>query len=109
MKIDKIITLASADVKWQFLAMERSLRACGCNLPLLVIPYDDAKTFELPENASWWRMDEMIQWLDQYRVFPALRKYQCLLTDNYQYVDSDIIFLRNPQQVLEKQTGSTLR
>ena len=105
MKIDKIITLASADVQWQFMAMERSLRACGCDLPLLVIPYDDQKTFDLPANASWWKMDEVMSWLQQYNTFPALRKYQCLLTDNYQYVDSDIVFLRNPQEVLAGQKG----
>ena len=33
--------------------MERSLRAVGCDLPLLVIPYDE-DLFELPPNAEWW-------------------------------------------------------
>jgi hypothetical protein len=47
MKIEKIITLANNKVRLRFLAMERSLRATGCQLPLLVIPYDD-KLFELP-------------------------------------------------------------
>ena len=29
------------------------------------------------------------------------RKYACFLTGNYQFVDNDIVFLRNPQEVLQ--------
>jgi hypothetical protein len=41
MKIDKIISMANQKVRLRFLALERSLRASGCQLPILVIPYDD--------------------------------------------------------------------
>src|SRR5690606_5994485 len=43
--------------------------------------------------------------LQKYEVFPAVRKYQCLLTENYQFVDSDIIFLKNPEPVLTGKSG----
>ena len=39
MKLEKIITLASAPVRLRLLAMVRSLRAVGCQLPVWVIPY----------------------------------------------------------------------
>ncbi len=45
MDIDRIITMASQGVRIQFAAFERSLRAVGCDLPLLLIPYD--KTIDL--------------------------------------------------------------
>lgn len=104
MRIDKIITLANERVKLQFYAMERSLRAAGCNLPIHVIPYDE-NLFDLPPNAHWWEIEELTGWLQKYEVFPAVRKYQCLLTENYQFVDSDIIFLKNPETVLAGKSG----
>lgn len=104
MKLEKIITLASPGVRLRFLAMERSLRATGCNLPLLVIPYDNNR-FDLPANSSWWENKDLINWLDEYKVFPATRKYQCFLTSNYQFVDSDIIFLTNPEVTLSPTQG----
>jgi hypothetical protein len=99
MQLEKIISLANQNVKLRFLAMERSLRATGCQLPLLVIPYDD-NLFELPKGSTWWKIPEVIDWLDKEKAHPTMRKYQCLTTDNYQFVDSDVCFLRNPQEVL---------
>ncbi len=104
MKIDKIISLANNKARLRFLAMERSLRATGCQLPLLVIPYDD-NLFELPKGSTWWEIPEIISWLKIEKTHPMMRKYQCLTVRNYQYVDSDICFLRNPEEVLEPYSG----
>ena len=103
MKLAKIITLANAPVRLRFLAMERSLRATGCDLPLLVIPYDD-RQFELPANSTWWTTG-VRDWLLQERAHRMMFKYQCLTIDNYQYVDSDVVFLRDPTKVLADQEG----
>lgn len=105
MKLEKIITLANSKVHIQFLAMERSLRKTGCTLPLWVIPYDDSDKFELPSNAIWWELPEVLNWLKENKSHPTMRKYQCLLTENYQFVDADVIFLSNPGKVLEKLHG----
>lgn len=108
MTLEKIITQASPQVRLPFLAMVRSLRASGCHLPVWVIPYDDGK-FELPEGCEWWDVTALTTWLasrvplDRSRY--AKRKYQCLLTSNYQFVDSDVIFLRNPATALEQCDG----
>lgn len=99
MKLERIITLANGNVKLRFAAMERSLRATGCALPLAVIAYDEQR-FELPPNAAWWELPGVLSWLAAEKTHPAMRKYQCLLAANYQYVDSDVIFLRNPEEVL---------
>ena len=104
MQLEKIITLANKKVLLRFLAMERSLRATGCKLPLWVIPYDDDR-FELPENAMWWPIPEISDWLKKEQAHPTCIKYQCLTTSNYQYVDSDVIFLQNPEQVLTEKKG----
>ena len=104
MKIDKIISLANRKVRLMFLAMERSLRATGCQLPILVIPYDD-HLFELPEGSSWWEVPEITNWLKGEKAHPLMRKYQCLTTSNYQFVDTDICFLRSPEEVLQPLTG----
>ncbi|HEV8384140.1 MAG TPA: hypothetical protein VGQ11_04650 [Candidatus Acidoferrales bacterium] len=104
MKLEKIITLANAAVRLRFAAMERSLRAVGCNLPLAVIPYD-AQKFDLPANASWWEMADVLAWLAAEKTHAAMRKYQCLLAANYQFVDADVIFLRNPEEVLAPHAG----
>lgn len=106
MKIEKIITLTSAD-DWnrlRFLAMERSLRAVGCDLPLWVIPFDE-KRFDLPENAIWVMDENLFKWLNANSAHPLTRKYICLLYANYHFVDTDIIFLKNPQQVLKEYKG----
>lgn len=104
MQLEKIITLANKNSELRFLAMVRSLRDKGCNLPVWVIPYDDKK-FVLPENCIWWEVTEITSWLYNHRAHSMMRKYQCLVTANYQYVDSDIIFIRNPQEVLHKLEG----
>jgi hypothetical protein len=95
MHLDKIITLSNRPVRLRFLAMERSLRAVGCDLPLLVIPYNQDR-FEVPEIQAW---------LKQEKAHPTMAKYQCLTIGNYQYVDSDVVFLRNPAMTLVKETG----
>jgi hypothetical protein len=104
MKLEKIISLANRNVRLRFLAMERSLRANGCSLPLWVIPYDDQR-FDLPPNARWWELPDIRSLLAEHRAHPMTGKYQCFTTANYQYVDSDVIFLRNPEEVLAEQQG----
>jgi hypothetical protein len=104
MKIDKIISMANQKVRLRFLAMERSLRATGCQLPLLVIPYDN-NLFELPEGSTWWEIPEITNWLNAERTHPTMRKYQCLTVGNYQFVDADVCFLRNPEAVLTPHSG----
>lgn len=107
MQIDAIITLANRKVEIPFRAMERSLRAVGCTLPLLVIPYDDAR-FELPANSQWLEDEEtkrLYAWLDSQKSHPTLRKYAALLRKNYLFVDSDAIFLKNPATALLPYSG----
>lgn len=104
MKLDTIVTMANAHVRLRFLAMERSLRATGCDLPLLVIPYDDNR-FELPPNAEWWEVSELSSWVARHQANPMMRKYQCLTLSGYQFVDADVCFLRNPADVLTPHDG----
>lgn len=104
MKIDKIVTLANRRVRLRVLAMERSLRAVGCDLPLWVIPYDNDR-FDLPRNAQWWELPEVTGWLARQSARPVMRKYQCLTTSAFQFVDADVCFLRDPRPVLEAQHG----
>jgi hypothetical protein len=104
MKLDCIVTMASSAVRLRFLALERSLRASGCMLPLRVIPYG-AERFPLPPNATWWEEPDLLAWLDRWRAHPTMRKYQCLLIGNYQFVDADVCFLRNPEEVLRPLDG----
>lgn len=104
MNLTGIITLANESVRLRFLAMERSLRAVGCDLPLQVIPYDERK-FALPRRASWWEIPEVSAWLARWSAHPTMRKYQCLLSANYQFVDADVCFLRNPAKVLRPLDG----
>lgn len=104
MKLETIVTLANKSTELLFRAMERSLRATGCSLPILVIPYDN-QLFELPPNSSWWRVEEVLTWLDGERAHPTMRKYQCFTIANYQFVDTDVCFLRDPQAVLQPHLG----
>ena len=104
MKLEKIITLANKKVELPFLAMERSLRATGCELPLWVIPYDDAK-FELPKGAIWFENKPILKWLDSHEAHRSMRKYACLLEKAYQFIDTDCIFIRPPEAALASQTG----
>lgn len=103
MKLKKIICMANETTRLRFLAMERSLRAVGCNLPLWVIPYNDQR-FDLPEGSIWWEVPEILTWLESEVTHPhsrhVMRKYQCLTEESYQFVDADVIFLRNPEQVV---------
>jgi hypothetical protein len=104
MKLEKIITSTNEKFKLPFLAMERSLRATGCDLPLWVIPYDETR-FDLPPNAIWWDIPEVRRFLVENRATPLTPRYQCLTLSNYQFVDADIIFLRNPARVLADHDG----
>ena len=107
MKLEKIITMASAPVRLRLLAMVRSLRAVGCNLPVWVIPYAGGGKgdFTLPEGCEWWHVPEVTEWVTRLNAHPMTRKYSCFLTGNYQYADSDIVFLRNPEEVLSPASG----
>ena len=104
MRLERVVTLANENIRLRFLAMERSLRAVGCDLPLWVIPYDDNR-FDLPEGAEWWEMPEVTDWLRGWKTHPTMRKYQCLTISNYQFVDADVVFLRNPEKVLNELDG----
>lgn len=104
MILEKIISFANKSSQLRFLAMERSLRATGCDLPVWVIPYDDNR-FDLPHNCLWWEMDEVTSLLKENELHCMKRKFQCFLTTNYQYVDADVIFLNNPQNTLKEHTG----
>jgi hypothetical protein len=104
MKLEKIITSTNVKFKLPFLAMERSLRATGCDLPIWVIPYDHTR-FDLPPNAIWWDLPEMRRFLSDNRATPLTPRYFCLTLSNYHFVDADIIFLRNPAQVLADHDG----
>ncbi len=107
MQLEKIITLASAPVRLRLLAMVRSLRAVGCDLPVWVIPYADepADQFELPEGCRWWVRPEINDWLHAGGATPLMRRCPCLLEGNYQFADTDIIFLRDPAKFLADQEG----
>jgi hypothetical protein len=104
MELKQIVTLASEGVRLRFLAMERSLRATGCALPIKVIPYNQER-FDLPAGATWWEEPELMAWLARAGAKPTMRKYQCLLTSDYQFVDADVCFLRNPAEVLRPLSG----
>jgi hypothetical protein len=101
MILDKIITLTGAD-DWnrlRFLAMERSLRDTGSQLPVWVIPYDEGR-FDLPQNCHWWDDKKLSGFLAAHGAHNLLRKYQSLTVSNYHFVDTDVIFLKNPEKVL---------
>ena len=96
--------MASRGVKIQFLAFERSLRAVGCDLPLLVIPYG-GDLFDLPPNAEWWEKPEFTSWLKESQAHPTMAKYLCLTEANYAYFDTDICLLQDCRAALAQQTG----
>lgn len=104
MQLTHIISMANSKVRLQFLAMERSLRAAGCTLPLQVIPYDDA-LFDLPSGATWVLDAEIADWLKSENAHPTMRKYQCLTEANYQFTDTDVVFLQNPEEALAAYSG----
>ena len=96
--------MANNKTKLRLFAMIRSLRAAGCNLPVWVIPYDNDR-FDLPGNCIWWEDKRATGWLAANETRQVMRKYQCLTESNYQFVDADVIFLRNPETVLQPHTG----
>lgn len=104
MKLEHIITLASPEVELQCRVMERSLRGTGCTLPLLVIPYNEGR-FALPQNAHWLEDGDLFAWLKVSKVSGVYRKYLCLTRSHYLFVDTDIVFLRNPSAVLASMEG----
>jgi len=103
MEIECVYTLANEPVRLQFLAMERSLRATGCDLPIRVIPYNDA-IFALPKNSEWVHSD-LYTWLAGHGSMPMYRKYLCPTIANYVYADCDIIFLSDPREALAPLKG----
>jgi hypothetical protein len=104
MNVEKIITLASRKVKISFLVFERSLRAVGCDLPLLVIPHGNDR-FELPSNAEWWDSQGFVSWLHQQKAHPMMAKYRCLTEANYAYFDTDICVLDDFRPILAPHTN----
>jgi hypothetical protein len=104
MKLERIFTMANEAVRLQFVAMERSLRRAGCDLPLCVIPFDD-RLFPLPPNAYWHRDEPLFSWLQGHGCHPTMRKYACLFEANYHFLDTDIVVLRNPEEVVRPFTG----
>jgi hypothetical protein len=104
MKLEVIITLANRRVELYLRALERSLRATGSRLPLLVIPYDDSR-FDLPAGASWLEEPELYAWLAARRCHPTMRKYAALLRPNFLFVDTDIVFLSSPGEALLPHSG----
>lgn len=99
MKIERIISLANVKVRLQFLAMERSLRATGCDLPLSVIPFDETR-FPLPDNAQWLEDDALFALVKETGAVPVSRKYLALTLPNCAFFDSDIIHRRDPSEWL---------
>jgi hypothetical protein len=104
MQLKKIVSLANASTRLQLQVMVRSLRAVGSELPVWVIPYDTTR-FDLPDGCHWWVEPDVLGWLDSVIAHPMMRKYQCLTTDAYQYVDTDVVFLRDPATVLRPFDG----
>lgn len=100
MKIERIITMASPAVRLEFLVMERSLRATGCDLPLHVIPYTD-EPFDLPPNASWLVDEELFAGIARHRSARPCRKFLALTQTNAAFFDADILHLRDFRTELE--------
>jgi len=104
MVLERIISMADSRVRLQFIAMQRSLRATGCTLPIEVIPYSD-DLFKLPEGCTWWVNPKIAEWIKAEKAHPTMCKYQCLTVSRYHFTDTDVIFLRNPQEALQEQNG----
>jgi hypothetical protein len=104
MLIERIVTFANRNTEILFRAMERSLRATGCDLPLEVIPYDGAK-FCLPKGSKWFENEALFKWVEGSRCHPGMRKYLCLTIGRYHYIDTDAIFLKNPAAFLTRYNG----
>lgn len=104
MQLDKIVTFTNAEHRLRFFLMERSLRAVGCDLPIWVIPFDDGR-FQLPDNSMWWEESEITKWTIDKKLSNRKRKFQCLTTSNYQFVDTDVVFIQNPEHILAAHSG----
>lgn len=104
MKLEFIATLANERVKLRFLAMERSLRKQGCLIPIRVIPFNNS-LFDLPNGSEWWDDPGFFSWLEEHGGNSYMRRYLCLSEKNYHFIDTDVIFLRNPSIVLEQHNG----
>jgi hypothetical protein len=103
MKIERAYSMANKKVRIQFLAMERSLRATGFDLPIYVFPYDQ-NTFDLPKGSEWL-LTPLHQWLTEKKAHPMCCKYYCLLQRSYFFTDTDIVFLRDPTETLSELEG----
>lgn len=103
MKLESIYTMADAGARLQFIAMERSLRASGCDLPLRVFRYKGA-TFDLPKNAEWFR-PPIVEWLRERGAHPMCDKFHCLTQPNVLFTDTDIVYLDNPASALASHGG----
>ena len=105
-QLKKIITLANPSVRHQLTGMVRSLRGVGCDLPVFVIPHDDAfELFTLPEGCEWWIDESYFAWLREEKAHPRMRKYLCLMEENYHFVDCDLAFVKNPMGALLPMEG----
>ena len=71
--------------------MVRSLRYVGCEIPVWVIPYNN-NLFDLPDGCEWWEQSEISSWIRENNLPNLLKKYQVLTTENFQFVDTDVIF-----------------
>ena len=80
------------------------VRAVPCHFR--VIPYSERR-FQLPQNSTWW--NEPVDWLQEHfsaRItHPFQRRFFLLQCKNYQNVDTDLIFLKNPEQALRCHEG----
>ena len=72
LKLEKIITLASYEVRIRFLAMVRSLRYVGSELPVWVIPYNN-NLFDLPDGCEWWEQPEISSWVRENKLLICLK------------------------------------
>ena len=104
MKVDRIITMTSRKVRLNFLAFERSVRAVGCDLPILAIPYANDR-FDLPKNSEWWHHEDLSAWLSKCNAHPSMAKYACLTEANFVYFDSDICLLEDFRKTIEPLSG----
>lgn len=103
MEIEFAYTLANENVRLQFLAMERSLRSAGFDLPIRVFPYN-SHIFDLPKGSSW-ETSSLHRWLTEQNAQPMCCKYHCLTKTASFFTDVDIIYLRDPREVLAPVSG----
>jgi hypothetical protein len=100
MTFDRIFSMANRHVALEFLAMERSLRATGCRLPLTVIPFGEPD-FDLPRDAAWMDISPYRKLLEPWSSgSAAFRKLVVFLQPGAVFFDADITHLRNPEEWL---------